>query len=128
MFGTRTESKLYVLLGSNCPEPMGKGGLGIKAGDFALRRVEDNVQRLAVGLTLHAGQGQIEIKMLLLQVAQLVLKRLLALLRGEAGVYIDIEAAVIIRDADALDGAGQGDKADIVFEHSKLILTPLMLR
>lgn len=128
MFGTRTESKLYVLLGSNCPEPMGKGGLGIKAGDFALRRVEDNVQRLAVGLTLHAGQGQVEIKMLLLQVAQLVLKRLLALLRGEAGVYIDIEAAVIIRDADALDGAGQGDKADIVFEHSKLILTPLMLR
>lgn len=128
MFETRTESKLYVLLGSNCPEPMGKGGLGIKAGDFALRRVEDNVQRLAVGLTLHAGQGQVEIKMLLLQVAQLVLKRLLALLRGEAGVYIDIEAAVIIRDADALDGAGQGDKADIVFEHSKLILTPLMLR
>ena len=53
---------------------------------------------------------------------------LLALLRGETGIYIDIEAAVIIRDADALDGAGQGDKADIVFEHSKLILTPLVLR
>ena len=63
---------------------MGKGGLGIKAGDFALRRVEDNVQRLAVGLTLHAGQGQVEIKMLLLQVAQLVLKRLLALYAGIA--------------------------------------------
>ena len=107
---------------------MGKGGLGIKTGDFALRRMEDNVQRFAVGLTLLAGQGQIEIKMLLLQMAQLMLKRLLALLRGEAGVYIDIEAAVIIRDADALDGAGQGDKADIVFEHSKLILTPLVLR
>ena len=107
---------------------MGKGGLGIEAGDFALRRVEDDVQRLAVGLTLHAGQGQVEIKMLLLQVAQLVLKRLLALLRGETGVYIDIEAAVIVRDADALDGAGQGDKADIVFEHSKLILTSGALR
>lgn len=60
---------------------MGKGGLGIKAGDFALRRVEDDVQRFAVSLTLHARQGQVEIKMLLLQVAQLVLKRLLALLR-----------------------------------------------
>ena len=90
--------------------------------------MEDNVQRFAVGLTLHAGQGQIEIKMLLLQVAQLMLKRLLTLLRGETGIYIDIEAAVIIRDADTLDGAGQGDKADIVFEHSKLILTPLVLR
>lgn len=128
MFETRTESKLYVLLGSNCPEPMGKGRLGIKTGDFALRRMEDNVQRFAVGLTLHAGQGQIEIKMLLLQMAQLMLKRLLTQLRGETGIYIDIEAAVIIRDADALDGAGQGDKADIVFEHSKLILTPLVLR
>ena len=128
MFETRTESNLYVLLGSNGPEPMGKGRLGIKTGDFALRRVEDNVQRLAVGLTLHAGQGQVEIKMLLLQMAQLMLKRLLTLLRGEARIYIDIEAAVIIRDADALDGAGQGDKADIVFEHSKLILTPLVLR
>lgn len=115
-------------MGRNRPEPMGKGRLGIKTGDFALRRVEDDVQRFAVSLTLHARQGQVEIKMLLLQVAQLVLKRLLALLRGEAGVYIDIEAAVIVRDADALDGAGQGDKADIVFEHSKLILTPLVLR
>ncbi len=128
MFETRTRSKLYVLLGRDGPKPMGKGRLRIKAGDFALRRVEDNVQRFAVGLTLHAGQGQIEIKMLLLQMAQLMLKRLLALLRGEAGVYIDIEAAVIVRDADALDGAGQGDQADIVFEHGKLILTPLMLR
>lgn len=128
MFEARTESKLYVLLGSNRPEPMGKGRLGIKIGDFALRRMEDNVQRFAVGLTLHAGQGQIEIKMLLLQMAQLMLKRLLTLLRGETGIYIDIEAAVIIRDADALDGAGQGDKADIVFEHSKLILSPLVLR
>lgn len=128
MFETRTESKLYVLLGSNRPEPMGKGRLGIKTGDFALQRMEDNVQRFAVGLTLHAGQGQIEIKMLLLQMAQLMLKRLLTLLRGETGIYIDIEAAVIIRDADALDGAGQGDKADIVFEHSKLILSPLVLR
>lgn len=128
MFETRTRSKLYVLLGRDGPKPMGKVRLRIKAGDFALRRVEDNVQRFAVGLTLHAGQGQIEIKMLLLQMAQLMLKRLLALLRGEAGVYIDIEAAVIVRDADALDGAGQGDKADIVFEHGKLILTPLMLR
>lgn len=117
-----------MLLGRNRPEPMGKGGLGIKAGDFALRRMEDNVQRFAVSLTLHARQGQVEIKMLLLQVTQLVLKRLLALLRGEAGVYIDIEAAVIVRDADTLDGAGQGDKADIVFEHGKLILTSLMLR
>ena len=35
-----------MLLGSNCPEPMGKGGLGIKAGDFALRRVEDDVGEL----------------------------------------------------------------------------------
>ena len=41
MFETRTESKLYVLLGSNRPEPMGKGRLGIKTGDFALRRMED---------------------------------------------------------------------------------------
>ena len=86
MFETRTESKLYVLLGSNGPEPMGKGRLGIKTGDFALRRMEDNVQRFAVGLTLHAGQGQIEIKMLLLQMAQLMLKRLLTLLRGETGI------------------------------------------
>ena len=117
-----------MLLERNCPEPMGKGGLGIKAGDFALRRVEDDVQRFAVSLTLHARQGQVEIKMLLLQMAQLMLKRLLALLRGETGVYIDIEAAVIIRDADTLDGAGQADKADIVFEHGKLILTLLMLR
>ncbi len=117
-----------MLLDRDCPEPMGKGGLGIKAGDFALRRMEDDVQRFAVGLTLHTRQGQVKIKMLLLQVAQLMLKRLLALLRGEAGVYINIETAVIIRDADALDGAGQGDKADIVFEHSKLILTPLVLR
>ena len=117
-----------MLLGGDGPEPMSKGGLGIKAGDFALRRVEDDVERFAVGLTLHAGQWQVEIKMLLLQMAQLMLKRLLALLRGEAGIYIDIEAAVIIRDADALDGTGQRDKADIVFEHGKLILTPLMLR
>ena len=107
---------------------MGKGGLGIKAGDFALRRVEDDVERFAVGLTFHARQRQVKIEMLLLQVAQLMLKRLLTLLRGETGIYIDIEAAVIIRDADTLDGAGQGDKADIVFEHSKLILTPLVLR
>ena len=57
--------------------------------------------------------------MLLLQMAKLMLKRLLALLRGETGVYIDIKAAVIIRDADTLDGAGQGDKADIVFEHGE---------
>ena len=98
---------------------MGKGGFGIKAGDFALRRVEDDVQRFAVSLTLHAGQGQVEVEMLLLQMAQLMLKRLLALLRGETGIYIDIEAAVIVRDADALDGAGQGDKADIVFEHGE---------
>lgn len=117
-----------MLLGRDGPKPMGKGGLRIKAGDFALRRVEDDVQRLAVGLTLHAGQGQVEIEMLLLQMAQLMLKRFLALLRGEAGIYIDIEAAVIIRDADTLDGAGQADKADIVFEHGKLILTLLMLR
>ncbi len=117
-----------MLLERNCPEPMGKGGLGIKAGDFALRRVEDDVERFAVGLTLHARQRQVEIKMLLLQVAQLMLKRLLTLLRGEAGVYIDIEATVIIRDADALDGAGQGDKADIILEHGKLILTPSGLR
>ena len=96
---------------------MGKGGLRIKAGDFALRRVEDDVKRFAVSLTLHTGQRQVEVKMLLLQVTQLMLERFLALLRGEAGVYIDIEAAVIIRDADALDGAGQGDKTDIVFEH-----------
>lgn len=72
---------------------MGKGRLGIKTGDFALRRMEDNVQRFAVGLTLHAGQGQIEIKMLLLQMAQLMLKRLLTLLRGETGIYIDIKAS-----------------------------------
>lgn len=84
---------------------MGKGGLGIKAGDFALRRVEDDVQRFAVGLTLHAGQGQVEVEMLLLQMAQLMLKRLLALLRGETGIYIDIEAAVIVRDADALNAS-----------------------
>ena len=66
--------------------------------------------------------------MLLLQMAQLMLKRLLALLRGETGVYIDIKAAVIVRDADSLDGAWQGDKADIVFEHGKLILTLAKLR
>ena len=128
MFEARTESKLYVLLGSNRPEPMGKGRLGIKTGDFALRRMEDNVQRFAVGLTLHSLQRDIQIKMLTLQMEQLMFKRLFLLKRGETRIYIDIEAAVIIRDADALDGAGQGDKADIVFEHSKLILTPLVLR
>ena len=108
-----------MLLERNGPEPMGKGGLGIKAGDFALRRMENDIQRLAVCLALHARQGQIEIEMLLLQVAQLMLKRILALLRGETGVYINIKAAVIVRDADALDGARQGDEAEIILEHGE---------
>ena len=43
-----------MLLEQNRLKPMGKSGLGIEAGDLALRRVEDDVQRLAVGLTLHA--------------------------------------------------------------------------
>ena len=124
VFETRTESKLYVLLGSNCPEPMGKGRLGIKTGDFALRRMEDNVQRFAVGLTLHAGQGQIEIKNAPASDGAAHAQASPSRCCGRGGSFIDIEAAVIVRDADALDGAGQGDKADIVFEHRSLFCRP----
>ena len=60
-----------MLLEADGPEPAGKGGLGTEAGDHALGRVQDNIDRLAVGLTLHSLQRDIQIKMLTLQMEQL---------------------------------------------------------
>lgn len=77
-----------MLLEADGPEPAGKGGLGTEAGDHALGRVQDNIDRLAVGLTLHSLQRDIQIKMLTLQMEQLMFKRLFLLKRGETRIYI----------------------------------------
>ena len=74
--------------------------------------MEDDVERFPVRLALHAVNGHVEIKMLVPDMAQLMLQRLLLAGGREAGVDVDIEAAVVIRERHALHLRGQGDEAD----------------
>ena len=70
-------AQIYAQLGAELAQPVGQGVLGVKAGDLPLRRVQHHVQRLPVGLLLHAGHIQIQIKMLLADMPQFVLQGLL---------------------------------------------------
>lgn len=106
-----------MLLEGGGAEPAQEGRLGLKAGQLAGGRVEDDVDALAVGLTLDKVDGQVEKEMLALDMAQLVGEDGLTARVGEKGVDVDIKAAVVIREDDALDGQGQGDEADIVISH-----------
>lgn len=96
---------------------MEKGRLGMKEGELAGRGMEDDVDALTVGLPLRQRQGEVKIKMLAPDMVQLVPERLLPLGRGEAGVDIDIKAAVVIGKDDALDREREGDEADVIVSH-----------
>jgi len=98
-------------------EPMKKGRLGMKERELAGRGMEHNVDALAIGLPLGQAQGEVKIKMLAPDMVQLMLKGLLLFGGGEAGVDIDIKAAVIIGEDDALDREREGDEADVMISH-----------
>ena len=55
--------------------------------------------------------------MLVPDVAQLMLQRRLLAGRGEAGVDVDVKAAVVIREGDPLHLRREGDQADIGVSH-----------
>lgn len=96
---------------------MEKGRLGMKERELAGRGMEHNVDALTVGLPLGQSQGEVKIKMLAPDMVQLMPERLLPLGGGEAGVDIDIKAAVVIGKDDALDREREGDEADVIVSH-----------
>ena len=106
-----------MLLGAEGLEPMGKRGLRIEAGEEALRRVKNHIYMLAIGLALHQADGHIQIKMLLPDMVQLMLQNLLPAGRGQERIDIDVEAAVIIGDADPLHRTGQVHQAKVIINH-----------
>ena len=66
------------------------------------------------GLTLHSLQRDIQIKMLTLQMEQLMFKRLFLLKRGETRIYIYVKTAVAVRNGYALDSPGHVDQTYII--------------
>ena len=109
--------KLNVVLGHDVFQPEGEMFFRMKAGDMAGGGMENHIECFAIGLTLHCGDGHVQIKMLGLQVAQLMLQDLSLPFRREKRIEVDIKSAVVIGYADALHLAGQSDMADIIINH-----------
>ena len=106
-----------MVLAQDVFKPEGEMFFRVKAGDMAGGRMEDHIDGFAFGLTLHGGDGHVQIKMLGFQVAQLMLQNLGLPFRREKRIEVDIKSAVVIGYADALHLAGQSDMADIIINH-----------
>ena len=89
----------------------------MKAGNLAGGRMEDHIESFTLGLTLHNGDGYIQIKMLSLQVTQLMLQNFVLPFGREERIDIDVKGAVVIGYAYALHLAGQGHMADEIINH-----------
>lgn len=106
-----------MLLGTEILKPMGKAGFGIETGDIALGRMENDIDTLALRLALHKLNGHIQIKMLTLDMIELMGQNLLPALLRKAGIYINIKGAIVIGNADTLHTMGQINKAEEIINH-----------
>lgn len=106
-----------MLLRGSHAKPVKKSGLRTEAGELAGGRMENNIDALAVSLTLNKGEGEIKIKMLALYVGKLMLQGLLLTGRREGRIDIDIKAAVIIGKDNTLHRQRESDKTNIVINH-----------
>jgi len=77
------KSELYTVLQADAFKPAGKMLGRMKAGELSGRRVEHNIDSFTLGLTLHGGDGQVQIKMLRLKVPELMGQHCVKALGGE---------------------------------------------